>query len=171
MNGRKKRSREDKIFDFVVYTLLLVITLICLLPVWHIVVASFSNTTDIATAEGLLLWPKKFEFGAFEMVLKDPAIITGFKNTLLYLAGALPLNIILTVMAGYFLACPNMMWKKPIAGLITFTIPAPIRYAALAARIAAPAIFRFPATKSTFPKVPLFPFLSLAGKSFSGSSL
>ena len=122
MNGRKKRSREDKIFDFVVYTLLLVITLICLLPVWHIVVASFSNTTDIATAEGLLLWPKKFEFGAFEMVLKDPAIITGFKNTLLYLAGALPLNIVLTVMAGYFLACPNMMWKKPIAGLITFTM-------------------------------------------------
>ena len=122
MNGRKKRSREDKIFDFVVYTLLLVITLICLLPVWHIVVASFSNTTDIATAEGLMLWPKKIEFGAFKMVLKDPSIITGFKNTLLYLAGALPLNIVLTVMAGYFLACPNMMWKKPIAGLITFTM-------------------------------------------------
>ena len=48
--------------------------------------------------------------------------MNGFKNTLLYLAGSLPLNLLLTVLCGYFLSCTNMMWKKVIAGMITFTM-------------------------------------------------
>lgn len=119
---RKKRSLEDIIFDLVVYVILIAISLVCLLPVWHIVVATFSNTTDIAMAEGLMLWPKKVDFGALKLVFEDRRILLGFKNTLLYLAGSLPLNILLTVMAGYFLACTNMMWKKVVAGMITFTM-------------------------------------------------
>lgn len=122
MKKRKKRSMEDIIFDFVVYVVLIAISLICLLPVWHIVVAAFSNTADITTTEGLMLWPKKVYMGAFDMVFQDKSLILGFKNTLIYLAGSLPINIILTVMAGYFLACTNMMWKKVIAGMITFTM-------------------------------------------------
>lgn len=119
---KRKRTLEDIIFDFVAYTMLIVMSLICLLPVWHIGVAAFSNTTDIATASGLLLWPKKIDLGAFKMVLSDKSLIGSFKNTLLYLGGSLPLNIILTVMAGYFLACTDMMWKKVLAAMITFTM-------------------------------------------------
>lgn len=119
---KRKQSVEDIIFDVVVYVILIAMSLICFLPVWHIVMAAFSNTTDIATAEGLIFWPKKIDFGAFKLVLADEALIGGFKNTLLYLGGSLPINIILTVMAGYFLACTDMMWKKVIAGMITFTM-------------------------------------------------
>lgn len=119
---KKKRTLEDIIFDLVIYVILIAMSLICLLPVWHIVVAAFSNTSDIAATEGLMLWPKKIDLGAFKLVLGDESLIGGFKNTLLYLGGALPLNILLTVMAGYFLACTDMMWKKVIAGLITFTM-------------------------------------------------
>ena len=118
----RKRTLEDSIFDLVVYTILIALSLICFLPVWHIVVAAFSNTSDIATAEGLMLLPKKLDLGAMKMVFSDEALIGGFKNTLLYLGGSLPLNLLLTVMAGYFLACTNMMWKKVIAGIITFTM-------------------------------------------------
>ena len=84
MKKRKKRSMEDIIFDFVVYVVLIAISLICLLPVWHIVVAAFSNTADITTTEGLMLWPKKVYMGAFDMVFQDKSLILGFKNTLIY---------------------------------------------------------------------------------------
>ena len=59
MKNRKKRSKEDMIFDFVIYAILLTLSLVCVLPVWHVVMAAFSSTTDIATATGLILWPKK----------------------------------------------------------------------------------------------------------------
>lgn len=122
MKKKKKRTLEDIIFDSVIYAVLILVTLICVLPVWHIVVASFSNTSDIATVEGLMLWPKKISLGAYNMVFQDGKLLNGFKNTLIYLVGSLPINIILTVMAGYFLSCTNMMWKKVIAGMITFTM-------------------------------------------------
>lgn len=122
MKKRKKFNLEDFIFDLVVYTILLAFTLACLLPIWHIVMAAFSNTTDIATTKGIMLWPKKIDLGAFKLVFKHRGLMLGFKNTLLYLAGSLPINLLLTVMCGYFLSCKNLMWKKQIAGIITFTM-------------------------------------------------
>ena len=50
------------------------------------------------------------------------------------------------------------------SAVMTFTIPAPVRYAALAARIAAPAMPLLPATNSALPKVPLFPEDVLSGR-------
>ena len=50
------------------------------------------------------------------------------------------------------------------SAVITFTIPAPVRYAALAARIAAPAMPLLPATSKALPKVPLFPEDVLSGR-------
>lgn len=122
MKKTKKFNLEEFIFDLIVYSILLLFTLACLFPMWHIVMAAFSNTTDIATAKGLILWPKKIDLGAFKLVFANRELMLGFKNTLLYLAGSLPINLLLTVMAGYFLASTNLMWKKQIAGIITFTM-------------------------------------------------
>jgi len=119
---KKKKSLEDIVVDFFVYGLLLAFTLACVLPVWHILMAAFCNTTEIATTTGLILWPKKIDLGALKMVFEHRKLMNGFKNTLLYLGGSLPINLFLTVTVGYFLSCTNMMWKKQIAGIITFTM-------------------------------------------------
>lgn len=119
---RIKRSTSDIVFDIVVYIIITALTLVCFFPIWHILVAAFSNTSDIATAEGLMLWPKKIDLGAFKLVFQDKSYMVGFKNSILYLAGSLPINLLLTVLAGYFLASSNMMWKKLVAGIIMFTM-------------------------------------------------
>lgn len=119
---KRKRSLSDSIFIIVVYALLIAFTLTCFLPIWHLLMASFSNSSGIASAEGLMFWPKMFDLGAFKLVFQDKALMGGFKNTLLYLGGALPLNLLLTLMAGYFLSCTNMVWKKLIARIILFTM-------------------------------------------------
>jgi len=115
---KKKKKVEDIIFDFVVYAVLIALTLACLLPVWHMAVAAFSNTTDIATSNGLMLWPKKIDVGAFKLAFQDVKLIRGFKNTLIILCVSLPLNIFMTMLCAYFLSCTDMMWKKLIAGMI-----------------------------------------------------
>lgn len=119
---KRKLKAEDFILDFVVYSILIVLTLICFLPIWHIVVASFSNSTDIALADGLMLWTKKVDLGAFKLVFQDEALIGGFKNTLLVLLGSLPINIVMTLLCAYFLASTNMMWKKLFSAMLMFTM-------------------------------------------------
>lgn len=122
MKKRKKVKVSDVIIDIIIYTLLIGLTIVSFLPIWHVLVASFSSTTEIAVNEGLMLWPKKITFGAYQMVYENRNILTGFVNTLYYLGFSLPINIILTLLCGYFLACTNMFWKKAIAGYIMFTM-------------------------------------------------
>jgi len=108
--------------DAVIYTLLIMLTLITLYPIWYVVVASFSSSTDIAIKGSALLWPDPIDLGAYKMVFKDQKIIKGFRNSLLVLAGSLPLNLTLTLFCGYFMSCTGMFWKKTITSVILFTM-------------------------------------------------
>lgn len=119
---KRRRTTEDYILDFVIYAILIALTLICLLPVWHIVMASFSNSTDIAMTEGLMLWPKKIDLGGFRLVFQDDRLTRGFINTLLLLGASLPINIVMTLLCAYFMSCNNMKLKKPFMIMLMITM-------------------------------------------------
>lgn len=119
---KKKKSIEDIVLDIVVYAVLIIIFIVTFYPMWYVVVASFSTGTYIAQTDGLLLWPGDFTLKAYKMVMDDPKIWTGLKNSLIVLGVSLPINIILTAMCGYFLANTGMMLKKAIAAMIMFTM-------------------------------------------------
>jgi len=108
--------------DAVIYTLLIMLTLITLYPIWYVVVASFSSSTDIAIKGSALLWPDPIDLGAYKMVFQDQKIMKGFRNSVLVLAGSLPLNLTLTLFCGYFMSCTGMFWKKTITSVILFTM-------------------------------------------------
>ena len=113
---------ESLVLDTIIYIILIAFTLICLYPVWYVIVASFSNSTDLMMNPGFLLWPKQFVIGAYKMVFENPRLMTGFINSVKYLVIRLPINIVLTLLCGYFMACTGMRLKKPITGLIMFTM-------------------------------------------------
>ena len=119
---KRRRTTEDYVLDFVIYAILIALTLVCLLPVWHIVMASFSNSTDIAMTEGLMFWPKKIDLGGFKLVFQDDRLMSGFKNTLIILGASLPLNIVMTLLCAYFMSCTNMKLKKPFMIMLMITM-------------------------------------------------
>ena len=117
-----KKSREDIIMDALVGSCLVVFALLCLYPIWFVLMASFSDSTSVVMSRGLLLWPKNFSVKAYELVFKNRLFASGFLNSIKLLAMSLPINLALTVMCGYFLSCRGMMFKKPIAYMIIFTM-------------------------------------------------
>ena len=119
---RKVFKPGDFAMDFVVYVLLIGLTIVTFYPVWYVIVASFSNSTEIAIKGGIMLWPSKIDLGAYKLVFKNDDLLRGFKNSVLVLAGSLPINLVLTLFCGYFLSCTGMFWKKLIVGLIMFTM-------------------------------------------------
>lgn len=119
---KKKRGAEDILLDIAVYFMLIVITIVCLYPMWYVLVASFSNSTEIARHPGIMLWPQNFTAEAYEMVFNHPLLTEAFRNTLFILGCSLPINIVMTMLCGYFMASGGMMWKKPVVGLIMFTM-------------------------------------------------
>ncbi|MBR3762659.1 MAG: carbohydrate ABC transporter permease [Lachnospiraceae bacterium] len=122
MKKRNKKNMEDIFLDTAIYIVLIALVLVTLYPVWYVVVASFSTSTSIAKHSGLLLWPEEFSVGAYEMVFTNRLIMGGLKNAVIVLLGSLPLNILLTLLCGYFMACGGLFWKKPINFMIMFTM-------------------------------------------------
>lgn len=117
-----KKTWEDYVVDTLAYAILIAIFVVTFYPMWYVVVASFSTGTYLAQVKGLLLWPGDFTLKAYEMVMNDPRIWQGLKNSLLVLGLSLPINIVLTTMCGYFLASTGMKFKRPIALMIMFTM-------------------------------------------------
>ena len=118
----KKKSMEDIVLDLIIYTLLLAMAFVCLYPMWYILMASFTNSTELAANPGFLLWPKKFVGNAYKLVFENPLFLNSFWNSIKIELLSLPINIVLTLLCGYFLACSGMMWKKPLAFMVLFTM-------------------------------------------------
>lgn len=119
---KKKINAESLIMDIIVHVVLITFTLLCLYPVWYVIVASFSETSELMLNPGFLLWPKKLVFGAYQMVFDNVLLMRGFANSVKYLVIRLPINIVLTLLCGYFMACTGMKLKKPITAIIMFTM-------------------------------------------------
>lgn len=118
----RKKSAEDIILDLIVYTILIFLTIVTFYPMWYVVVASFSSGTYIASQD-FLLWPGDFNLEAYKLTFKHPLLLGSFKNSIMVLLVGLPINIVLTLLAGYFMAnTTKALWKKPIIYMILFTM-------------------------------------------------
>lgn len=123
VNSKRKPFKVgDFTMDFVIYILLIGLTLVTFYPIWYVIVASFSTSTDIARQGSIMLWPSQIDLGAYKLVFQDDDILRGFRNSILVLVGALPINLVLTLLCGYFLSCTGILWKKAIVGFIMFTM-------------------------------------------------
>jgi len=74
-------------------------------------------------AKGLLLKPLgDITWKGYQLVFKNANIITGYMNTLFYVAITTILGTTLTVLAGYTISRENMKLKAPITIMILFTM-------------------------------------------------
>lgn len=120
MKKLKKVSTSDKIFLFVVYTTVILISLVILYPLWFVIIASISNPNMVATGEVLFL-PKGITFEGFKYIFRDPRIWTGYYNTIRYTVVGTILALFITVPAGYALSRNDMMGRSIIMKLLIVT--------------------------------------------------
>ncbi len=116
------KSWGEKFADVCIYAVMLLLMLAMVYPVWYVIVASFSNSTEIAKNPGIMFWPKTFELQAYRMVFVHPMFRRGFLNTIRILAVGIPLSMFLTLLCGYFMSLKGMKLKGILVGLITFTM-------------------------------------------------
>ncbi len=119
---KMKTSLGDKIFVVINSAILLCLCFITLYPIWYVLCASLTSNTYLVSHPGIMLWPHEVTFGAYKMAFSHPLLLSGYKNTLLILAVSLPINILMTLFAGYFMASKDVMFKPLIQGLIMFTM-------------------------------------------------
>ncbi|MFK7693278.1 carbohydrate ABC transporter permease [Paenibacillus sp. HJGM_3] len=115
------RSSSDRWFDLVNYTLLAVLMLLVLYPLYFIIIASFSNP-DLVNAGKLWLIPRDTTVEGYRRIFSDDSIWLGYRNTLLYTGLGTAINVVLTLTAGYALSRSDLPGRGLIMFLITFTM-------------------------------------------------
>lgn len=102
--------------------LLTAISVVCILPIIHVIMSSFSDPEALALSKGLVLWPKKFSLIGYREVLKSYTVWNGYWHTLLYVSVQTLLGVFFTSIGAYVLSRKNLKLKNPIMLLITFTM-------------------------------------------------
>ena len=117
-----KMSRGEKIFQVFNHTFLTLLSITCLYPLWHVVMASFSDQYALLGHSGLIFWPMEFTTKAYEIVFKNPDIWTGYASTIKLLVVGVTWQITMTTVAAYVLSRPRFILRRPLMLMITFTM-------------------------------------------------
>ncbi|MCU6791267.1 MULTISPECIES: carbohydrate ABC transporter permease [Paenibacillus] len=117
-----KRSKAEIIFGFFNISFLLFLTLITLYPFLYVAFASLSNPSSLASHSGLLLWPLGFNVDGYINVFKNPNIITGYTNTIIYVVVGTIINVFMTALGAYVLSRKGVMLRDPMMMIIVFTL-------------------------------------------------
>ena len=109
-----KGIHSDKAFTVINYTLLVIITLIILYPLYFTVIASISEPYDVVSGN-VVLWPKGFTLDSYRQIFQNEEIWVGFRNSVAYTVFGTLMSLVLTIPAAYALSKKNL-WGR---GLIT----------------------------------------------------
>jgi putative aldouronate transport system permease protein len=115
-------SRGERAFNVGNTVLLLGLVLVTVYPLLYVVFASFSEPSQLIANRGALFKPLGFSLDAYRMVLQNPMIAIGYRNTLFYVFAGTALNVVLTALGAYALSRQNVMLKTPILIMIIFTL-------------------------------------------------
>lgn len=118
----EKLTPSRVIFNIVNYGFMLLLCVVCVAPLWHVLMASISNPRSLMATGGLLWLPAgSVTFDAYRIILKNASILTGYLNTILYVAATTVLGIALLTVSGFVLSRKTGM-RKAFNVMILFTM-------------------------------------------------
>ncbi|MFD2114564.1 carbohydrate ABC transporter permease [Paenibacillus yanchengensis] len=116
-----KESYGDRLFMIAVYTFLVVILLIVLIPLMYIVSASFSSPQAVTMGK-VTIWPIDFTLDGYKAVFKNPQIGTGFMNSIFYTIAGTLINVTLTIMMAYPLSRKTFYGRQIFMFILVITM-------------------------------------------------
>lgn len=113
----------SKVLDVVIWTIVIVMTLSCLIPLVNVVAISFSDKSAVA-ANRVGLLPVDFNFTAYKTLMEDKQFLRSFGISTLRVVLGTAINLILTILLAYPLSKPKSEFhsKNIYMNLIIFAM-------------------------------------------------
>ncbi len=109
--NKVKKSREDWIFDIILYTIGVLLIIITLYPMYFIVIASFSDPAAVSNGQIILL-PKGVNFKGYKQLASYAKLWTGYRNTIAYVIMGTLVTIVVNIPASYALSRKHLYGRK-----------------------------------------------------------
>ena len=121
-NMVETKSAADRIVDVVVYACVALVAFCSVIPMWHVLMSSFSDGKSLLAHVGLVLWPVGgFTLEGYQMIFKNSSIIQGYINTVVYTVSFTVIGFLLSSVTGYALSRDTKL-KKPVTMALMITM-------------------------------------------------
>lgn len=118
----KHNTRASKMFDAFNIILMIIIMVITVYPFYYVVMCSLSEPSMLIGDKGLMLLPKSFSLKAYQLVLENPNIASGYRTTLFVVVVGTVISVIMTSLGAFVLTRKQFALKKVMNYMILFTM-------------------------------------------------
>lgn len=116
-----QRSIGDHVFQATNLTILILLMIVTVYPVIYVIAASLSQPLAILQGK-VWLYPIGFNTNAYERVMHNNDIMTGYRNALIYTVLGTLINLVMTTLGAYPLSRKQLKGRNIITLFITFTM-------------------------------------------------
>jgi len=121
--AKSRKTNGEKAFAIFNYAFLVTLCVVCLYPLWYVLMASISDAVSMYAKRGILVWPlQPATMLGYKLVINDPNIATSFGNTMVYLSAGTLTNMLVTITGAYGLSRKGLFWNSKIMKFIAFTL-------------------------------------------------
>lgn len=117
-----KPTNAQRVFQVCNTVFLLLLSVVMLYPMWHVVMASLSDSGELMAHRGVLLAPLHANVNAYRLMSQNPMILRGFLNSVLIVVSGTVINIILTSLGAYVLSKRKLYWRRAMSLMVLFTM-------------------------------------------------
>lgn len=123
MAGKKKMkmSKGDRIFTIINAVIMILVCIVVLYPLYYVLLASVTDPVVVNSGK-LLLYPEAWYTEGYVTTLEYGPLWTAYKNTIVYTVVGTVVSLICTIPAGYALSRMDLVGRKQIMFLFTFTM-------------------------------------------------
>lgn len=119
----EKNSVSRIIFCIFNYAFFILFSVLCILPIWHVIMASFSEPRVLMGTSGLVLKPLgEATLEGYKLVIGNLSVLQGYFNTFVYVVWVALAGTALTTLAGFLISRGDFILAKPLSLFILFTM-------------------------------------------------
>lgn len=101
----------SRIADFFIYLITGIICFVTLYPFYYVFIQSIADPKEVMD-HSVYIWPKKYYFGSYELIIKDPKMWRAYGYTFLYVTAGTCLNVLTSILGAYPLSVKNLAGRK-----------------------------------------------------------
>lgn len=116
------RSKDQKIFNFISHTVMIIVTVMAVLPFILVFLSSVTEENTLVL-NGYSFFPEKFSFYAYEyIIMKGKKIFRAYAVTLFVTMIGTSINVMISAMLAYPLSLKDLPGKRIFTFYVVFTL-------------------------------------------------
>ena len=118
---KMQQLRSDRILDGIILTIMILLLLVTIYPLYFVVIASFSDPTQVVAGNVVLL-PSGFTLEGYRRVIEYDRLWIGYRNTIFYTISHTVVATFVTLLTGFALSRRSLPGRRGIMLFMAFTM-------------------------------------------------